>query len=46
MLPIIDPGFFSSSSAMVLVDYFLGIGFTLLVPMIVICLAIMLTQRS
>lgn len=43
---ILDPGFFASSPEMVLVDYFLGIGFTLLVPMIIICLAIMITQRS
>lgn len=45
-MTILDPGFFASSPEMVLVDYFIGIGFTVMGPLILICLAIMLTQRS
>lgn len=45
-MPIYNPGLFAGSPEMVLFDYFLGVGMTLFVPVLVMCIAMILTQRS
>jgi len=41
-----NPCLFSGTPEMVLIDYFLGVGLTIFLPMLVICLVMMLTMRS
>lgn len=46
MFDIWSPGLFSGTPEMILFDYFMGIGFTIFLPMLVIALVMMITQRS
>lgn len=45
-LDIWSPGLFQDTPEMILFDYFLGICFTMFLPMLIIVLVIMITQRS